>query len=391
MPLKNEFLLDPNVIFLNHGSFGATPRPVFETYQRWQRELEAQPVEFLGRRANDLLQKSREALASYLHTHADNLVYVTNATTGLNTVLRSLRLGPQDEVLASDHEYGALDRAWRFLARKSGFKYINLPIPLPITTPEDFVERIWQAVTPRTRVFFLSHITSPTAIRFPVEQICQRARQAGIITVIDGAHAPGQIPLDLEAMGVDFYSGNLHKWLCAPKGCAFLYARPEMQRLIEPLVVSWGWEPDTPGPSTFIDQQEWTGTRDISAFLSVPSAIQFQAEHDWDRFRAACHERLAHTIQRIEDLTGLPSLYADNPDWFAQMASAQLPPSIDIKTLKTRLYDVHHIEVPLNDWNGHNLIRVSVQAYNLQADLDALVQSLGMELANPENFKQIAA
>ena len=211
MPLsKEDFLLDPDVVFLNHGSFGATPRPVFEEYQRWQRELERQPVEFLGRRHDGLMQASRAALAAYFHTEANNLVYTQNVTISINIVARSLALGPGDEVLASNHEYGACDRTWRFLSGEYGFRYVHQPIAVPLLTRERLIEEFWDGVTPRTRVIFLSHFTSPTAIRFPVEEICQRARAAGILTVIDGAHGPGQIELDLPGIGADFYGGNLH-------------------------------------------------------------------------------------------------------------------------------------------------------------------------------------
>ena len=210
---KELFLLDPEIVFLNHGSFGATPRPVFDAYQNWQRELERQPVEFLGRRFNNLMRDARAALAAYVHADAADLIYAPNATTALNIVARSLRLNPGDEILTTDHEYGALDRTWRFIARKTGAVYRAQPIPVPITTPEDFVARLWAGVTPRTRVVFLSHITSPTALIFPVAEICRRARAAGIISIVDGAHTIGQIPLNLEEIGADFYASNLHKWL----------------------------------------------------------------------------------------------------------------------------------------------------------------------------------
>src|SRR5574342_631097 len=201
--IKDQFLLDPNVIFLNHGSFGATPAPVFDAYQSWQRELERQPVEFLGRRATDLLAGSRAALAEYLGVQRDELVYVTNATMGVNIVTRSLPLGPEDEVLSTDHEYGACDRTWRFLAQKFGFAYLNQPISTPFTGKEEIVEQLWLGVTPRTRVISLSHITSPTATILPVAEICCRARAQGILTLVDGAHAPGQLSLELEAIGAD--------------------------------------------------------------------------------------------------------------------------------------------------------------------------------------------
>lgn len=209
--LRHHFLLDPSVVFLNHGSFGATPRPVFRAYQDWGRELERQPVEFLGRRFTDLMAGARTSLAATLGTRANHLVYTQNVTISINIVARSLDLTAGDEVLSTDHEYGAMDRTWRFLSNERGFRYINQPVSLVSRT--DFVESFWQGVTPRTRVIFLSHITSPTAVIFPIEEIIQRARAAGIITVIDGAHAPGQIPLALDSLGADFYGGNLHKWI----------------------------------------------------------------------------------------------------------------------------------------------------------------------------------
>jgi isopenicillin-N epimerase len=374
--LKNHFLLDPSITFLNHGSFGATPKPVFKEYQRWQRELEKQPVEFLGRRVPDLLADSRAALGSYLGTHADNLVYTSNVTVSLNIVAHSLELGPDDEVLTTDHEYGAMDRTWRFLSKERGFRYINQHIELPLTTEEKFVNDFWQGVTSKTRLIFISHITSPTAIIFPIKEIIHRARQVGILTVIDGAHVPGQLSLHLDSLGADFYGGNLHKWLCAPKGAGFLYARPDAQHLIKPLVVSWGYEPEVPGASPFIDQQEWVGTRDVSAFLSVPAAIKFQEKHDWNKVRDVCHELVRHAQGSICEITGLAPLHPDAESWYCQMASAPLPADTDLTRLKSRLYDEYRIEVPVMEWNGMKLIRISVQGYNTKREVDKLCRAL---------------
>jgi len=303
-------------------------------------------------------------------------VYITNATTGLNVIAHSLSLGPADEVLASDQEYGAMDRTWRFLSQKHGYKYINQRVPLPSTNQEDIVDLFWEGVNPYTRVIFLSHIASSTSMIFPVEIICQRARNAGIITVIDGAHAPGQIPLNLDRLGADYYVGNLHKWLCAPKGSAFLFARPNVQPLIEPLIISWGWEPEKPGPSPFIDQLEWTGTRDIAAFLAVPDAIRFQEENNWDQVRTDCHALAAQALHDISSLTGLPPLYPDSPAWFCQMGSTELPVHTDLDRLKLCLYENHRIEIPLIVWQGRKLIRFSFQAYNDEKDLERLLEAL---------------
>jgi len=369
------------VIFVNHGSFGACPRPVFAAYQAWQRELERQPVEFLGRRFAALIAEARTALGAYVGAGADDLVYVPNATTGLNIVARSLELAPGDEVLATDHEYGALDRTWRFICAKRGARYVRQPVELPITSAEEVVEAVWAGVTDRTRVLFLSHITSPTAIIIPVAELVRRAREAGIITVVDGAHAPGQIPLDLESLGVDFYAGNCHKWMMAPKGSAFLYARRECQPLLEPLVVSWGWESEQSGPSRFVDHHQWQGTREVAQFLAVPAAIQFMEEHDWPGVRRACHELVRTARRAVAELTGLPPITPDAPEWFAQMAALPLPPC-DGHDLQRRLYERFRIEIPITTWNERHFVRISIQGYNTRADVDALVEGL-RELAPP--------
>jgi len=373
--LKSRFLLDPDVIFLNHGSFGACPKPVFEAYQKWQRELERQPVEFLNRRAIGLLAEARARLAAYLGVATDEVVYFPNPTTALNMVARSLDLSPGDEILTTDHEYGAMDRTWRFVCRKTGARYVQQPIPLPVTSHTDFVETFWAGVTERTRVVFISHITSPTALAFPVQEICRRARDAGLLSIVDGAHAPGQIPLNLATLGADVYAAACHKWLCAPKGSAFLYVRPEVQGMLEPLVVSWGWESERPSDSQFVDHHEWQGTRDLAAFLSVPAAIEFQAQHDWEAVRQRCRALASQTRQRLNALTGLDPICPDSAEWFVQMFAARLP-DVDLDRLKERLYDEFRIEVPLFKWNGQPLIRVSFQAYNSQADADALVDAL---------------
>jgi isopenicillin-N epimerase len=373
--LREQFLIRPEVAFLNHGSYGACPRPVFEHYQEWQLELEGQPVEFLGRRASDLLREARTALAGYLTCDVDEIVYFPNVTHALNVVARSLPLQPGDEILTTDHEYGALDRTWRFLSGKNGTRYVVQALPEPLDASDAAVEAIWAGVTPRTRVLFLSHITSPTAVTLPIEPLIARARAAGIWTVVDGAHAPGQIPVDLHALGVDFYGGNCHKWLSAPKGSGFLYARREVQDLLEPLVVSWGYQARDPGPSRFVDEQERQGTRDLAAYLSVPAAIEFQAEHDWPRVRRECHELARWVRSAVADLTDLPQLVPDSPSWYTQMAAMPLPPCDHVE-LKRRLYDEFGVEIPVMVWRDRPFIRVSVQGYNTREDVERLVSAI---------------
>ncbi len=375
--LKSLFLLDPTVIFLNHGSFGATPRPVFAAYQEWQRRLEHQPVQFLVNELPSHLANARHALGAYLHVHADDLVYVPNATFALNAVARSLQLGPGDEVLTTNHEYGACANVWRFLSQKRGFSYVTQPLPLPVRPDDDLVEVFWHGVTPRTRVIFLSHITSATAVRLPVAALCQRAREAGILTIVDGAHAPGQIPLNLPQIGADFYFGNAHKWLMSAKGAAFLYARREVQPLLEPLVVGWGWGPAraiTFG-SDFLDYFQWLGTNDLAAYLSVPAALAFQETYNWTAVREICHSLLRETLPRLAALTGLPSPYPDDT-FYQQMAIAPLPPTVHGQTLKETLYTRFRIEIPITQWEERPFLRLSIQGYNTSADVDALLDAL---------------
>lgn len=378
--LRDQFLLRPDVIFLNHGSFGACPRPVFEAYQRWQEELERQPVEFFTRRYHDLMRSARQALGSYLGADADDLAYVPNATTAVNIVARSVPLGPGDEVVGTDHEYGAIDRAWRFVCADRGARYIRAAVPVPVRSAEDIVDGIWASITPRTRVLAISHITSPTALIFPVAELGRRARAAGIVTVIDGAHAPGQLSVDLEALGVDFYAGNCHKWLCAPKGSGFLFARREVQDSVRPLVVSWGEESEFADPSRFQSEFQWQGTRDVAGYLSVPEAIRFLREHDWDTVRARCHALARSARERLSAVTGLEPLSPDDPSWYAQMVSVSLPVE-DARAAQRRLLEQFSVEVPVIAWNGRALLRVSVQGCNTDANVDALVDAVGAILA----------
>lgn len=369
MTLRETFLLDPAFAFLNHGSFGATPKPVFEAYQRWQRELEQQPVKFYQRTLNPALEDVREVMAHYLNVNAPDLHFVRNATVGINYIARSIALAPGDEVLTTNHEYGAMDATWQFVCDGAGARYVVQPIPLPYTTDAAFMDALWAGVTERTRVIFLSHITSPTAICFPVAEVCRRAREQGILTVIDGAHAPGQVPLDVSAIGADYYTGNFHKWLCAPKSAGFLHAQAEHQAGLYPLIVSWGWvNGETPTA-----RLQWRGTEDAAAYLALPEAVRFQDEHDWPTVRAQCHTLAVEARERLMALFDLP---ATSPhDNFAQMFTASLPPC-NPATVGDVLHFTDHIEVPIIAWGGRQFVRVSVQGYNTADDLSRLLEGL---------------
>ena len=373
-----HYLLRRDIAFLNHGSYGACPQPVFETYQRWQRELQAEPVEFLGRRLSGLLADARERLAHYAGTQAGNIVFVPNATHGMNSIARSLDLQPGDEVLGTDHEYGAVERTWRFVCEQRGARYNAQPIALPTDSEDAIIEQLWQGVTERTRVLVVSHISSPTALVFPVARICQRAAERGILTVIDGAHAPGQLDLDLDHLGADFYLGNAHKWLSAPVGAGFLFAQPERQPLLKPLVVSWGWQAREPGPSPFQDYFSWIGTDDPSAYLSVPAAIDFQSMHGWAEVRAKSHQLVSTAREGVARLTGLPHICPDTRDWWVQMCAVPLPTNgtLPARELQRRLFEEYQVEVPITEWQGWRFVRISIQAYNSPRDVQRLLQGL---------------
>jgi isopenicillin-N epimerase len=380
--LKSLYLLDPDVTFLNHGSFGACPRPVFETYQDWQLRLERQPVEFIARKSPVLLAEARQRLAEYLGADAKDLVYVSNSTTAINIVARSLNLQPGDEILATDHEYPAMNQTWSYIAQKTGAHYIRRPIRLPFSTAEEFVEDYWAGVNTNTRVIFLSHIPFSLAVILPIKEICRRAREAGLISIVDGAHAPGQISLHMRDIGADIYFGACHKWLSAPKGSSFLFANPQAQEWVDPLIISRGWDPrQVPdGATRFIEFLEYQGTRDLSAFLSVPAAIDFQAQHDWNAQQSRCHALAASTRNRINAITGLDPICPEGPEWFKQLVSIRLP-EIDLTELSRRLIERYRVEVPMIQWPGSpNFVRVSFQAYNEQRDADALVEALAVEI-----------
>ncbi|MDX6409451.1 MAG: isopenicillin-N epimerase [Gaiellaceae bacterium] len=371
--LRDEFLLDPNVTFLNHGSFGATPRAVFERYQEWQLELERQPVLFLARRLDQLLAEARSVLGTYVGADPEDLVFVPNAGTAVNVAAWPLGLEAGDEVLSTDLEYGALDLAWDHVCRDVGARYVRTPIRLPIESAEEVAETIWAGVGPRTKVLYLSHYTSSTALILPVAELCRRARERGIRTIVDGAHVPGHLPLDLRALDPDYYAGNCHKWLCAPKGAAFLYVRKDLQPSVHPLMISWGYEGEAP---TFVDRHQKQGTRDPAAYLTVSTALEWQREHDWESVRERCHQ----LARRARNELGLEPLTPDSAEFFRQMVTLRAPKDAPID-LQERLYDEYGIEIPVFERGDERFIRASFQGYNDEGDLERLKTALGELLA----------
>lgn len=380
--LARQFLIREDVTFLNHGSFGACPRPVFEAYQALQLELEGEPVEFLGRRLNDLMRIPREAVAAELGSAPTNLAAVINATSGLNIVAQSLPLKPGDQILTTDHEYSALEKTWAYVCRKTGAEVVVVKVPMPLVSEEAFTDAIIAGMTDRTKVLFLSHITSPTALVFPIERSIAEAGKRGIWSVIDGAHTPGHIPLSLDALGADFYSGNCHKWMMTPKGSAFLHARQEVQGLLDPLVISHGWTKESKEPgalgafgnSPFIDGIEMQGTRDPSAWLAVPSAIAFRKENDWTSVADHCRQLVQDTARRLGELTGLPPL--SSPEFSAPQMVAMPIPECDTAEIHKQLFERYRIEIPVFKWQDHCIARLSVQGYNSRPQMDKLLDAL---------------
>ncbi len=373
--MKELYHLDPSITFLNHGSFGACPKPVFEVYQNWQRKLEQQPVEFMAIKVYDFLEEARHALGDYVGCHGDDLIFVTNPTTAVNTVIRSLDLGLDDEVLMTDMEYGSLVRTWEHYAQDKGFSIVQQPTSIPLTTHEDYIEHFWKAVTERTKIIYLSEITSSTGLILPVAAICKKAKEAGIMTIVDGAHVPAHIPLNIAEMDPDVYVGACHKWLSAPKGSSFLYVKKSLQETIEPLIISWGSEVDR-SPSPFIYESQYQGTWDPSAFLTVPAAIQFQQEHDWNSERERSRELNRETRDRIYEIIDTEPICPNTEEWLGQMASiiTNIENGLDFKWC---LMDKYKIEIPVFPWGDKILFRTSFNAYNDENDADRLIEVLG--------------
>lgn len=382
MPDRSDFLLDENVTFLNHGSFGACPRVILEEQRRWIERLERQPVLYF-RELMFHMRTAREALAGYLGADASNLVYVTNSTYGVNIAAHAFgaMLKPGDEILTTDHEYGACDRAWKQYAISKGAVWNRVSIPMPAPSQADLLELIWSGVNERTRLLFISHITSPTALRMPVEELCKRARQAGIITVIDGSHIPGHIPLDLSTLQADFYTGNCHKWMCTPKGSAFMWASEQYRHVLPPLVVSWGADIPTVGDGAFVDENEFLGTRDHSPFLTLPFALEWMHRSDWHAVQRRCRELTSHTEQQLVNLAGVRSIRAEGADPLLQLGTVLLPDDVDVAAMKEWLYDQRGIEVVVHRWNNAPILRFSVHLHTSENDLQRLVASVREYLA----------
>lgn len=373
--MKSVFLLDNNITFLNHGSFGSCPKPIFEEFQRLHLELEQEPVHFIQKKLPVYLKEAKKPLAKFIGCDAEDFFFTPNPTFAVNTIMRSLNLQKGDEILTTNHEYGAMDRTWNFYCKKSGAKYIRQEISLPIISKEQILEEFWKGYNSNTKVIFLNQISSSTALIFPVKEICDKAQQLGLITIVDGAHVPGHIDLNISELNPDFYTGTLHKWMLAPKGSSFLYVKKEFQSDIDPLVVSWGYESLAPSESQFLDYHEYQGTNDHSAYLCTPKVIEFLEENNWKEKSKDCKKIVLDNYKRFCDLVGTQPICPISEEFLGQMASIPIRTEKPME-LKELLYSKYKIQIPIMPLNDKIYMRYSIHVYNYQEDLEVLYRAI---------------
>lgn len=381
--LRRQWSLRPGVTYLNHGSFGPSPTKVIAARREWIERLESDPVDFLTRQLDGWMLDARQRLARFVGTTGENLVYVDNATAGMNVVAASVSLQLGDEVLAADHDYGAVLRIWERKCKQSGARLVVRSLPNPLTSPEELADAFLAGVTPRTRLVVFSHVTSSTAVVLPAEILCQRARTLGLPVCIDGPHALAMLDVDLPRLDCDYYTASCHKWLCGPFGTGFLYVHPRTQRTIQPAVLSWGRTPlqaatvNPDEPIVWTEEFTWSGTRDPSGYLSIPTAIDFMESVGLDTFRERTHEMVRRAREELIQVTKTLPLTPDSREWYASMVA--IPLDIDLAqgiALRKALWHQYQIEVPIFEWQGRRILRVSCHLYNRWEDIEHLLRAL---------------
>lgn len=389
--MRNHWLLDPAITFLNHGSFGATPRQVLAAQTRMQERLEAEPVRFFLREYGELLDLARRAVAAFVGAKPENLAFVTNATGAVNSVLRSLPLAAGDELLITNHAYGACRSILDWAAERAGARVVVAKIPFPIETPEQATQALLAALTPRTRLALLDHITSPTGLVLPLAEMVRELAERGVDSLVDGAHGPGMLNLDLEALGAAYYTGNLHKWVCAPKGAAFLHVREDRQEGLHPAQISHGIQTGWPGKSQFLAEFDWPGTQDFSAWLVMPEVLDVVAALDpagWPGVRRRNRRLALEARDRLCETLAIPAPAPD--EMIGSLVALPLPaggpgapPSpLYADPLGDWLLDEHRIEVPIVPWPAFpaRLLRVSCHVYNEVEEYSRLGRVLAAKL-----------
>lgn len=381
-PWRHYWGLDPSYAYLNHGSFGACPLPILAEQQKLQHRLEQQPMNFLVRELEPLLDAARQALATFVGASPERLVFVPNATTGVNTVLRSLawqgNWQPGDQLLTTDHAYNACRNALNYVAEQAGMEVVVTPVPFPLNSAAEMVDPVLAKVTPRTKLALLDHVSSQTGLIWPLETLIPALHNRGVETLIDGAHAPGMLPLALDQLGAIYYSGNCHKWLCAPKGAGFLYVQPQCQAQIRPLTISHGANSPRSDRSRFWLEFDWTGTSDPTPYLAVPLVIDWLAHlvpGGWPAIRAHNHTLVCAARSHLCESLGLALPCPD--DLLGSLASLVLPPAPDCR-LADQLWQEFKIEIPVFPWPAppQRLIRLSANLYNHQQEYEHLAQAL---------------
>ncbi|MBL9125049.1 MAG: aminotransferase class V-fold PLP-dependent enzyme [Planctomycetaceae bacterium] len=373
-PWKSAWTLRPGVTYLNHGSFGPSPHAVREAQRRWSDELESDPMDFFVHRLERCLAETRDRLAKFVGCAAADLLLLDNATVAMNLVARAVELRAGDEVLLTDHEYGAVERIWRTTCERVGARVVIQPLPLPLEDPDEVVRALFAGVTDRTRLVVFSHISSPTAVILPARQICAEARRRELPVCIDGPHAVAMLPLELRELDCDFYCASCHKWLSAPFGSGFCYVHPRRRATIQPLAISWG---ETPGGTpSWQGEFDWMGTRDPSANLSIPAAIDFlERDVGLEAFRSSTHALAQYARGQLLQLGRQPPLTADDLGWYGSMVSVPIAPG-DAHALQERLWHEHRIEALVKSWQGRRLVRVSCHLYNDERDVERLLDAL---------------
>ena len=387
--LRAHWTLDPEVVFLNHGSFGACPRAIQGEQDRLRARIEREPVQFFLRTLGPLLDAARAEVAGFVGARPDDLVFVNNATAGVNAVLGSLRFEPGDELLTTDHVYHACHNALRHLCARSGARLVVAAVPFPLADPQQVVDAVLAGVSPRTRLALIDHVTSPTGLVLPLAAIVDALKERGVDTLVDGAHAPGMLPLELDALGAAYYTGNFHKWVCAPKGAAMLHVRRDRQQGLHPTVISHGYCSPRARPLLW-EEFDWTGTADPSPWLCVPLAIRWLGQllpGGWTELRARNHAQLLAGRDLLASVLGVAAPAPDG--MLGSLAALPLPdarepanPALYADPLQVALFERHRIEVPVPPWPAppRRLIRISAQAYNRPADYEALARALQAEL-----------
>ena len=391
-PFTRYWSLDPDVVFLNHGSFGACPLRILERQQELRAEMEREPVEFLYRRFEARIDEARGALGRFVGADADDLAFVPNATTGVNTVLRSLAFDPGDELLTTDHEYNACRNVLNFVAERSRAKVVVASVPFPLSSETEVVDAVLSAVTDRTKLLLIDHVTSATGIILPLEPVVRPLAERRIDTLVDGAHAPGMLPLRLEELGAAYYTGNCHKWMCTPKGSAFLHVRRDRQHLVRPLAISHGANSPRTDRSRFRLEFDFSGTDDPTPFLCIPESIAFFEKivpGGWDEVRARNRSLALRGRAILHEALSIPSPAPE--EMLGSLAAVPLPsrrdgvelPLMSLDPISRELFEKHRIETLVSVWprSPERVLRVSAQLYNEEAQFRTLARALTEEVS----------